>query len=196
MLSIIVAAYFYIFLIRLTKKQSLWKGVLFIPSMALFPGICALAQLFIWKMTPPLSSALLVRGHYWGDSIFPLIKRWHAWLSTPHPESPSGGCAVTCHVCHFHSSLIPSPQDSQICLPHRGAVYLLPGCLPAPGLPLFCRLGLSGTQLLTSAWEAEPGSGYAWQQLQRQTLISILGLFRLWLSWGTCLRKAHQFSFE
>lgn len=72
--------------------------------------------------------------------------------------------------------------------------HLLPGCLSMPGLPSLCRLVLSCTQLPASAWEAEPRSGYIWQQLQQQTLILISGLFRLWLSRGTCLCKAHRFS--
>lgn len=65
--------------------------------------------------------------------------------------------------------------------------------ISVPGLPLLCPLVLPWTQLPASAWQAELSCGYIWQQPQRQALILISGLFRLWLSWGTCLCKAHQF---
>lgn len=81
----------------------------------------------------------------------------------------------------------------QHCLPHRGAVLPLPAA-PEPVLPLLSRMGLSCTPIPTAAWEKELGIDYIWQQPQWQTLILISGLFRLWLSWGTCLCKAHQFS--
>lgn len=53
---------------------------------------------------------------------------------------PSRRCAVTCHTCHLHTSLIPSLQDSRICLPCSGAVLLLPGCLCARA-PIALRVG-------------------------------------------------------
>lgn len=115
------------------------------------------------------------------------------WLSTLCPESPGRGCSVTGNACHFCSSLIPGSRDSSICLPHRG-MELPPPASPEPELPLLSRMGLSCTLIPTAAWKTELSTSCIWQQPQWQALILISGLFRLWLSWGTCLCKAHQFS--
>lgn len=105
--------------------------------MAPFPGSFVLAHFFIQKMPAPLSMSLLVWGHHWGDSIFPLIKRWHVQLSTLHLQCLAGGSL-------WHSTLVISaalwsqvPRTLKSAFPteERCSRCLLPLCARAPTAP-------------------------------------------------------------
>lgn len=67
-----------------------------------------------------------------GDGILPLIKRCCVGLSPVWPQSPSRGCTVTGNTHHLRASLILSPQDSKMCLPHWGVVLQPPLCQGSP----------------------------------------------------------------
>lgn len=166
---------FYIFFNKTNKERVALEGHLIHFLHGPVPGhLCSCPSLYLKVDTPPQLIPFGLRPQL-GDGILPLIKRWREGLSLMWPESPSRGCTVTCHTHHLCATLILSPQDSKMCLPHEE-------WCSSPSVP-----GLS-----TTAQEAELGSGYTWQQWW--TLLLISRLLRLWLSWGTCQCKAHQFS--
>lgn len=142
--------FLYIFLIRLTKSCFGRAYNSFPPWPCSQAFVLLPISLFRGWHPPeliPFGSRPLPR-----DSIFPLIKRWHAWLSTPRPQSPSTGCTVTRHTCHFRGSLIPTPQGSKIRFSCRRAMDL--GARAPAALPVGA--SMDTTPCLSMGGRAEP----------------------------------------